>query len=117
MFTVPKSDFEVRTFRVSGAGGQRRDKVETGVEIRHPASGAKGRCTDSRSQATNKTQAFKRLVEPKLFQSWIAAKSRGLKTEKEIEKEVDESLSDPKNIKIEIRDGKKWREVTEKELI
>lgn len=35
LFSVTMADCEVSTFTVSGAGGQRRDKKETGVRVTH----------------------------------------------------------------------------------
>lgn len=55
-------DTEVEFFRGSGPGGQRRNKVETGVRLRH-ISGIVIEAVDSRSQAQNKEAAFARLKE------------------------------------------------------
>ncbi len=35
LFSVTMSDCDMTTFTVSGAGGQRRDKCQTGVRITH----------------------------------------------------------------------------------
>lgn len=55
-----QKDSEVDYFRGSGPGGQRRNKVETGVRLRH-ASGIVVEAVNSRSQAQNKETAFARL--------------------------------------------------------
>jgi len=57
-----EKESEVEFFRGSGPGGQRRNKVETGVRLRH-ASGIVVEAVDSRSQAQNKETAFVRLKE------------------------------------------------------
>ena len=55
-----QKDSEIDYFRGSGPGGQRRNKVETGVRLRH-ASGIVVEAVDSRSQVQNKETAFARL--------------------------------------------------------
>ncbi len=42
LFSITKDDFTVQTFRSGGKGGQNQNKVESGVRIIHPASGAIG---------------------------------------------------------------------------
>lgn len=119
LFSVTTSDLVVRTFRASKKGGQKVNKTESGVEILHPPSGAVGRSIDERSQYQNKKTALRRMADSASFRAWATAVSRGLKTPKEIEKEVSESLADGKNIKTEVRTSKKnneWTEVDEKEL-
>lgn len=61
----------METFRVSGAGGQHRDKTSNGVRFRHPPSGAVGECREERSQAANKKKAFLRMAESPKMQSWL----------------------------------------------
>jgi len=39
LFSLTKKDFKVETFRGSGAGGQHRNKTDSAVRIKHPASG------------------------------------------------------------------------------
>lgn len=70
---VTIKDCEVETFRVSGAGGQHRDKTSNGVRIKHPPSGAMGECREMRSQLENKRRAFRRMGESKEFQAWARA--------------------------------------------
>ncbi|HEX78252.1 MAG TPA: peptide chain release factor-like protein [Dehalococcoidia bacterium] len=54
---------DVETFRSSKPGGQRRDKVETAVRLRHRPSGITVVASDFRSQAQNRELAFTRLRE------------------------------------------------------
>lgn len=50
----------IEFFRGSGPGGQRRNKTETGVRLRH-LSGIVIEAEDTRSQARNRKLAFERL--------------------------------------------------------
>lgn len=56
-------DIKVSYFCGSGAGGQARNKVASGVMMRHSESGAVSRACDSRSQLDNKRAAWMRLLE------------------------------------------------------
>lgn len=116
LFSVTKEDLIIETFRGSGAGGQNRNKRDTAVRITHPASGAVGQSQDERSQWQNKREALKRLAAHPKFKSWVAQVSRGLKTDKEIEREVEESLANPAHIKTEVKSGKNWAEIDAEDL-
>ncbi len=116
LFSLNADDFVWKYSRSSGAGGQNVNKRSTKVEVYHPPSGARAVSQSQRSQLQNRREALKRLTETELFQAWVAAKASGLKTPLEIEQEVNDSLANPKNLKIEIRDGKTWREVQEEDL-
>jgi hypothetical protein len=52
---------EVETFRGSGPGGQKRNKTESAVRIRHRPTGLTGQSDDSRSQHENRRSALLRL--------------------------------------------------------
>lgn len=54
---------EVGFIRVSGPGGQHKNKRETGVRLYHPDSGVTVTATERRSQHQNKTNAYDRMRE------------------------------------------------------
>jgi protein subunit release factor B len=58
---VLKKQVTIETYRSSGPGGQRKNKVETAVRLRHLPSGMTVVATEHRSQADNRKLAFERL--------------------------------------------------------
>ena len=58
---VLKRQVVVETYRSSGPGGQRKNKTETAVRLKHPLSGITVVATEHRSQALNLKLAFERL--------------------------------------------------------
>jgi protein subunit release factor B len=62
-------------YRSRGPGGQRKNKRETAVRLKHLPSGVTVTATESRYQAVNKRRAFQRLQE-KLKQLNEVAKTR-----------------------------------------
>ena len=58
---VLKKQVVIETYRSSGPGGQRKNKVETAVRLRHLPSGMTVVATEHRSQAENRRLAFERL--------------------------------------------------------
>jgi len=90
-------DCDMQTFRVSGAGGQHRDKTSAGVRIVHRASGASGQCGENREQSRNKRVAFRRMAESVTFQAWCRSKMLGLRPIGEV---VDELMA-PENLLVE----------------
>ena len=58
-----KNEVTVETYRSSGPGGQRKNKKETAVRLRHLPSGTTVVATEHRSQARNLELALERLRE------------------------------------------------------
>jgi protein subunit release factor B len=58
-----KQQVIVETYRSSGPGGQRKNKTETAVRLRHLPTGITVVATEYRSQAQNRKLAFERLRE------------------------------------------------------
>jgi protein subunit release factor B len=58
-----KKQVVIETYRSSGPGGQRKNKVETAVRLRHLPSGITLVATEHRSQAENRKLALERLRE------------------------------------------------------
>ena len=54
---------EVTPFRSSGPGGQKKNKTESSVRIRHIPTGIVRIGTESRSQSANKLRALSRIHE------------------------------------------------------
>lgn len=52
---------QVDTYRASGPGGQKRNKTNSAVRLRHPASGLIVIAEESRSQHENRQRALRRL--------------------------------------------------------
>lgn len=112
LFSVSIKDCDVQTFRAGGPGGQHQNKTETGVRVVHRESGAVGECRDSRSQLSNKKEAFNRMVKHPRFQWWITLKKRELETGKTIEERVEEDMK-LSNIKTEVKVDGKWTPTVE----
>jgi protein subunit release factor B len=58
---VLKKQVIIETYRSSGPGGQRKNKVQTAVRLKHLPSGLTVIATEHRSQAENRKLAFERL--------------------------------------------------------
>lgn len=100
ILTITKKDFIRQTFRSGGKGGQKQNKVESGVRLIHEPSGARGEGREFRDQPKNERAAFERLVATKAFQTWLrieTAKRRGIaipETPEQIRDRVNRMIDD-----------------------
>lgn len=104
---VSKKDLVISYFVGPGAGGQNKQKTSSGVNISHPASGAVGRCSESRSQEENKRAAFLNLNKHPKMKVWIAKRIWEIQNETTIEKVVQQEM-EPQNLDIQVKVGGKW---------
>jgi protein subunit release factor B len=58
---ILKRQVIVWTYRSSGPGGQRKNKTETAVRLKHPPSGVSVKATEHRFQSQNLSLALERL--------------------------------------------------------
>ena len=54
-------DCDITAYRSSGPGGQKKNKTESSVRVRHLPSGITRIATESRSQTKNREQALERV--------------------------------------------------------
>ncbi|HWC28577.1 MAG TPA: peptide chain release factor-like protein [Dehalococcoidia bacterium] len=57
------AECDVDTYRASGPGGQKRNKTESAVRLRHRPTGLSVIAEESRSQAENRVRALRRMRE------------------------------------------------------
>lgn len=114
LFSLTKRDFDISFYRGTGKGGQNRNKVETGVRIVHPESGAIAEACEERSQLQNRHIAFRRLINSPKFKAWHRLKCQAalqdLSVKEMLQQWVDEQMS-PGNIRVEVRTSSGWTEV------
>ncbi len=60
---ILKGDIIIETYRSRGPGGQRKNRKETAIRLRHIPSGLTVVATEHRTQAQNRKLAFQRLKE------------------------------------------------------
>ena len=60
---ILKQQVIIETFRSSGPGGQRKNKVETSIRLKHIPSGITVIATEHRFQSQNRNLAFERLQQ------------------------------------------------------
>ncbi|MDP9311164.1 MAG: peptide chain release factor-like protein [Chloroflexota bacterium] len=70
-----EQECEVEFFTAGGPGGQHRNRVATGVRLRHIPTGTVVTATERRSQAANRRVALERLAE-RLAQAAVVPQTR-----------------------------------------
>lgn len=103
IYCLTKEDFILQTYKGSGAGGQHRNKRETGVRIIHPDSGARAQCCDHKSQMQNRKEAFRKLIKTPKFRMWHNIKVMEYDQGRDLQRELDEMM-ESKYLKIEVKD-------------
>lgn len=63
MSTLDPRDLDISFFKSSGPGGQKKNKTESAVRIRHRPSGLMVVAAESRSREINRRRAMERLAE------------------------------------------------------
>lgn len=109
---LSQKDLEISYFCGSGAGGQARNKVASGVQMRHLESGAMGRASDSRSQHDNKKSAFNRMLADPRMKFWLARQIHEVRMGETIEQTI-AAETKPEHLKYEIKNASgQWEEVS-----
>lgn len=108
LFSVTLDDCDVQTFTVSGAGGQHRDRAQTGVRVVHRASGAVGEARDNREQKRNKRNAFVRMTSTPEFLFWLDQERKRLQGEETALAQIERELADPETTIVEVRRNGEW---------
>jgi len=116
IISLSKKDFEIQTFKSGGKGGQHQNTTDSGVRIIHRESGARGESRNHRSQFQNKKEALKRLTESVKFKLWINRRVYEIQRGETIEEEVNSIMNKKEDFKIEIKQGKKWKEYTDEDI-
>jgi protein subunit release factor B len=102
LFSITAEDCEFKPLKGSGAGGQKRNKTESGMRCTHIKSGAVAECEEHREQSRNKREAFRKMSETPEFKKWLDLEIKRKSGELAIiEQEVEQSL---RKTKIEVKD-------------
>lgn len=102
LFTVRTADLREERYRGSGAGGQNRNKRDTGVRFTHEPSGAVGESEAQRTQLQNRQEAFRKMAESPRFQSWARAQAAAIvEGFASLDRKVND-LMDEKHLRFEV---------------
>lgn len=105
VMSVTMNDCEMQVFRTGGNGGQHRDKTSNAVRIIHHPSGARGECSEDRSQMKNKRTAFERMAAHPKFKLWLNQQLMLETPEERVARDMN-----PRNLKVEVKENGKWVE-------
>lgn len=116
LFRVTKADFDETHIRGSGAGGQHRNKVSTGVRLHHRASGATAESTEHKSQDQNRRAAWRKIRETPEWQRWFRDMVAATSGRPTVAERLESMMRD-ENITIQVLDERKrWVTVQLDEL-
>lgn len=109
---LSKKDLKFSYFCGSGAGGQARNKVHSGVQITHEESGAIGRASDSRSLDQNKKAAFERLLKDPRMKFFLSRKVYEVRQGETLEQTIERDMR-PEHLRFEVKNAAgQWEAVT-----
>jgi len=104
ILSITKDDFEIKSMRAGGKGGQHQNKTNSAIRIKHIKSGVEAVSREHKSQHRNKKEAFNRLVNDPEFRKWLDIEIARVNGKiEEAEREVERQMN-PNYLKIEIRD-------------
>jgi|SRR6185312_3342342 len=102
LFTITTADLREERYRGSGAGGQNRNKRDTGVRFTHEPSGAVGESEAQRSQLQNRQEAFRKMASSLRFIMWAKAQGQArIEGHASLDRKIDEMM-DERHIDIEL---------------
>ena len=111
-FTVGKKDLEITYFSGTGPGGQRRNKVQACVRIKHPDTGVIVTGQNHAERSSNMKDALERLANHFKFKWWCEEKLRELEGEETTESWVDSQMKE-ENFEVYVeKDGNFMNEKT-----
>lgn len=102
LFTITTADLREERYRGSGAGGQNRNKRDTGVRFTHEPSGAVGESEAQRSQLQNRQEAFRKMASSPRFIMWAKAQGQArIEGHRTLERKIDGLLAE-ENLDVEL---------------
>lgn len=102
LFTITTADLREERYRGSGAGGQNRNKRDTGVRFTHEPSGAVGESEAQRSQLQNRQEAFRKMATSPRFIMWAKAQGQArIEGHASLDRKVDEMMAE-ENLDVEL---------------
>lgn len=102
LFSITPQDCREERYRGSGAGGQNRNKRDTGVRFTHEPSGAVGESEAQRSQLQNRQEAFRKMAKSARFIMWAKAQGQArIEGHGTLERKVDGLMSE-NNLRVEL---------------
>lgn len=105
LFALDQDDFDLERFRPLSPG--MAPSQDTGVRVRHAASGSVGECCEAHSQNQNLQIAFRRCTEHAVFLTWIRPEVIRRRGEQAIEELLHKHLM-PVTITVQVLEDGLW---------